>query len=257
VRVLLAEDNEVNQQVTLGILHSRGYQLDVVSNGREALAALERTAYAAVLMDCQMPEMDGYQATGELRRREGTARRTPVIAVTAHAHASERAKCLAAGMDDYVVKPILPADLHAALDRVLGQAAAPGQAATPGAPAPMAAPDAEGLAAQLGMLERAGGPDLVRKVVHTYLRDAPLRLAAMADAVRAGSGEQAAFAAHALKGSSGSLGAARLQSLCSEIEQLARQPDLDAVARKLPHIDAEFEVVRQVLEARLQPALAA
>jgi CheY-like chemotaxis protein len=160
-----------------------------------------RSAGEAVLMGCQMPEVDGYQATAELRRREGTARRTPVIALTAHALPGEREKCLAAGMDDYVVKPTLPADLHAALDRALGQPAA--------APVLMAAADQDALTAKWSVLEDMGSPDLMRNVAHLFLRDAPLRLAAMAEAVRAGNGEEAAFAAHALKGTSGNIGAAR------------------------------------------------
>ena len=121
-RVLVAEDNEVNQIVAEGILKALGYDCDVAADGVETLEALERTAYAAVLMDCQMPVMDGYDATRELRRREAEQGlpRLPVIAMTASVTEGERERCEAAGMDDFVPKPITPSDLGSALERWTG-----------------------------------------------------------------------------------------------------------------------------------------
>jgi len=116
-RVLIAEDNPVNQRVTSFQLKQCGFESDVVDDGESALAALQQTQYSLVLMDCHMPGVDGFAATRELRRREGGTRRTPVIALTANAYASDREACLAAGMDDYLSKPVTLKELGAALTR--------------------------------------------------------------------------------------------------------------------------------------------
>jgi CheY-like chemotaxis protein len=115
--ILIAEDNSVNQRLAARLVERLGFQADVAHDGREALHAVSRFEYSAVLMDCQMPEMDGFEATAEIRRLETPNRRTPIIAMTAHAMSGDRERCLNAGMDDYISKPIRPQELAEILER--------------------------------------------------------------------------------------------------------------------------------------------
>jgi len=133
-RILLAEDNEINKRITLRLLDKLGLAADAVVNGQEAVNALEKRKYDLVLMDCQMPVMDGYEATAAIRSKEGAARRTPICALTANAMEGDREKCLAAGMDDYVSKPVGLEKLREAVDRWL-----PGAVKVPADTSPVAA----------------------------------------------------------------------------------------------------------------------
>ncbi len=120
--MLVVEDSPVNRLVAVHVLERCGFRAHVVNDGREALQALATQSYDAVLMDCQMPNIDGYEATKELRRREGGSRHTPVIAMTAHAMTGDRERCLAAGMDDYIAKPVRSQTLVEVLHRWIGDA---------------------------------------------------------------------------------------------------------------------------------------
>jgi len=122
-RLLLAEDNPVNQKVACKMLEKLGYRVDVASNGQEAVAAHERMRYPLIFMDCQMPEIDGFEATALIRKMEGKSAHTPIVAMTANAMQGDRERCLEAGMDDYVAKPVRPKDLQTVLDTWLGNRA--------------------------------------------------------------------------------------------------------------------------------------
>jgi CheY-like chemotaxis protein len=124
VRILLAEDNRVNQQVFLAILRRLGYRVEAVGNGQEAVLALERGAYDLVFMDCQMPVMDGYEATRAIRHLVAPLSAVPIVALTAHAMQGDREQCIQAGMDDYLAKPVTPAAVAAVLDRWLPRSTA-------------------------------------------------------------------------------------------------------------------------------------
>ena len=242
-RVLVVEDNAVNQRVAVRMLETRGYRADAVANGREAVDALARRPYNLVLMDCQMPEIDGYAATAAIRRREraqGTAaRRTPIIAMTAHALEGDAEKCLAAGMDDYIPKPVTVQRLEAVLTR-WSPRTGPG--------APDEAVDARALAA-LHDLHGEGRPDLLAELLAVYLRDTPPRLAALHEAVARADAEALRRAAHSLKGSSSHIGAVQMARLCTDLEDQARIADLTGAPETLRRLDEAFESVRAHLRA--------
>jgi CheY-like chemotaxis protein/HPt (histidine-containing phosphotransfer) domain-containing protein len=257
-RVLLAEDNPVNQKVATRMLDKLGHIVDVVSNGLEAVQAVRKLPYDVILMDCQMPEMDGYTATGEIRNLEGTGGHTPIIAMTANAMAGDRERCLAAGMDDYVAKPIRSEELFAALGRWLGWEEEQGEEATkvetttvtdPGA-ASGPADDGidESILNDILQLSEDGGADLVRELITIFFTEAPARM----DHLRGGIVEcdppRVTRAAHAMKGGAGNIGASRLASLCGQLEKQARSGQLDGAGSVVGEIEVELERVRGALE---------
>jgi CheY-like chemotaxis protein/HPt (histidine-containing phosphotransfer) domain-containing protein len=247
--LLVAEDNTVNQQVARYMLEAQGYRVDVVANGREAVAALERRAYAAVLMDIQMPEMDGFAATAAIRTREGAAQHTPIIALTAHAMHGEREKCLAVGMDDYLAKPIMPQVIDAVLRRWVARAA---QALEPGAmAAPEVATDAaldQTVRANLRRLEATSGKPIRAQLLASFAAGTPRRLTALRDAIAARDGAAVNREAHTLRGSSANMGAWRMAQLCGDLETLSKTDDLTYTASILASIEAEYKCVHVALE---------
>jgi signal transduction histidine kinase/CheY-like chemotaxis protein/HPt (histidine-containing phosphotransfer) domain-containing protein len=209
-RLLVAEDNPINQEVIVEMLRELGYQADVVENGRLALEALRNKPYPLVLMDCQMPELDGYQAAREIRKLEAGGARLPIIAVTAHALVGERERAFAAGMDDYITKPLEQRALRDALDRWW-----PRESLVPGA--------FRGSSIPVGAIDVSDGaldPTVQRSqsVVRVFLRHVPDQLQAISDAVSAGNPEALRQAAHKLKGSCLSVGVPRMASLCMTLE---------------------------------------
>jgi signal transduction histidine kinase/DNA-binding response OmpR family regulator/HPt (histidine-containing phosphotransfer) domain-containing protein len=224
LRVLLAEDNIVNQRVAVGLLSKRGHTVTIANNGHEVLEALELATFDLVLMDVQMPDMGGAEATAEIRRLErergGHLR---IIAMTAHAMDGDRERCLAAGMDGYLSKPIDPALLFATVEQ------RPDAEPAPPALAPAAPHDALDSDALLRRLD--GDEQLVTEVLHVFRDDCPTRLAAIKAAVDAKDGSQIRAAAHALKGAAANLSATSLFDAARVLEQIGadgRMADADA-----------------------------
>jgi two-component system sensor histidine kinase/response regulator len=226
-RVLVAEDNEVNPLVIEGLLAHRGFVVDIAANGREALERLERTEYVAVFMDCQMPELDGYETTAAIRAQERWAK-LPIIAMTAHAMKGDRERCLDAGMDDYLAKPLRPELLDAALERWVGAEPRPVSGA---ADAP-----SDALVDEARMRTfRDDYPDIVDQLVELFARHSPPLIAELQDALERDDDETLRRAAHKLKGSCQNIGATFMATLCRTLE------DGDADARAtVRELDAAF-----------------
>src|SRR5213083_979618 len=199
LRILLAEDNPVNQQVATAMLLKRGHQVDVVSNGREAVDAVARERYDVVLMDIQMPEMDGFEATAKIRALP-QSRTLPIIALTAHALSGERERCLERGMSGYLAKPFKAHDLFAVVEGRGTQAADSGVAPSP----------AVDLATFRRTMEEAGAAEAVDGILETFVATMPQRLDALAAAARDAEAEPLQRAAHAFKSAAGTIGAGRL-----------------------------------------------
>ncbi len=253
LRILLAEDNAVNQKVALMQLQNLGYKADAVVNGIEVLEALGIVPYSIVLMDCQMPEMDGYEATAEIRRREsGSPVRTIIIALTAHAMDGEREKCLAAGMDDYLSKPLKAHDLAEMLERWKGRSVQPlqqemtaGLAQTAGEVIDMAVLES------FRELEGAGSPNLIKELIELYLDDTKSRLAELRIGLNEQDLKQLRRTAHSLKGSSGNFGVLRMAALCSELEKNLHLNEFHGVGVTLDQLEEEFERVQHALTSEL------
>ena len=254
--VLVVEDNVVNQKVAARMLEKLGYRVDVAANGREALDALSRLPYAAVLMDCQMPEMDGYEATRAIRRLDGPASQTPVIAMTAGAMEGDEEKALAAGMDDFVAKPVKFETLASTLERWL--TAGPDGARGNGHGADQGPPDDDGAsldrAVLEGLRELEEDGEGVGDLVDTFLDQAGTRIEELRSAVAAGDGDEVARVAHSLKGSSANLGARGMADMSAELEAMARGEGLAGAPELMAQLVAEFARVQVALPRELSGA---
>jgi CheY-like chemotaxis protein/HPt (histidine-containing phosphotransfer) domain-containing protein len=264
IRILLAEDNVTNQQVALGILKKLGLRADAVADGAEAIRALETIAYDLVLMDVQMPEMDGLEATARIRdpRSSVLHHRVPIIAMTAHAMQGDRDRCLEAGMDDYVTKPISPEALATALDRWLpleeaaptvhGQAARAPAVRAAAAPSPAAPRPESGSQVPVfdaaGMMERLiGDRELARIVADGFLEDAPRLIDALRSSLEAGDATAAIRGAHTIRGASATVGGEAVRAVAWEMETSATAGDLDAVLARLPELESELGRLREAM----------
>jgi two-component system sensor histidine kinase/response regulator len=262
IRLLLAEDNPVNQEVAISMLEMLGCRCDLAANGVEVLAALERADYDVILMDCQMPEMDGFEATAEIRRREQSApgQHVPIIAVTANAMEGDREQCLQAGMDDYLSKPFSRVQLLEVLSRWFGQAAADAaheQQERPAAANDDAAASLDaGALSNIRSLQQAGKPDILARVIDLYLADCPGVMNQLRSAIAAGDAGQVRQLAHRMKSGSANLGALRMAELCKQLEQLGHGGELGDAAALLQRIETEFRQVVAALQVERRRGVA-
>ncbi len=263
LRVLLAEDNPTNQKLAVHFLQRLGLSPDLATNGLEVLSAFERQKYDLVLMDCHMPEMDGYEAARRLRQDRQLSGDVRIVALTAAAMTGDRDRCLAAGMDDYLTKPLRLEDLRLTLVRHL-VTNRPVSSATPVGTANAAAGKEANTAAHLdhSALAEIIGDDVVHgrtllvELLSLYLRGSPEQLARMASQCRAKQFEALRETAHSLKGSSATIGAGRLAQLCRRLEIVAREGDLAGSRALVEGIAQEFATVAVLLEKKKAAASA-
>ena len=239
LRILVADDNAINQKVAVRILQQLGYAPEVVDNGREVLDRLDREPFDFIFMDVMMPEMDGLEATRMLRKRQmggdhfNYQSRIIICAMTAHAMAGDREKCLAAGMDDYVSKPLHRPDLRAALDRQ--------------APKPTALFSEKVLR---GILDDE--PEELARLVDIFKASAPESITKMKDALAAKNASQLAMAAHTLKGSCGSLGSTTLREICAVLEKNARDGQLEGADELIASATEQLHLFSEALTAYIR-----
>ena len=250
VQILIAEDNPANRKLALAMLARLGHPAEAVSNGLEAIEAVVGGGYDAILMDCRMPEMDGFQATAEIRRREGSRARIPIIAMTADAMHGDRKRCLEAGMDDYISKPVSLDSLAQALARWVPRthSSAPPERIAPDDghdEDPSVAPSFVALLRGLGDRTPGGAPALVSE----FLEDAVSNLDRIYDALERGQLRTAAERAHALGGTAATFGARPMGGLSRLLQRRSAEGDAAGARAILADLRREFGRVREVLEA--------
>ena len=251
-RVLLAEDNITNQQVALGMLKRLGLAADAVANGAEALHALKTLPYDLVLMDVQMPEMDGFEATQRIRDPSSGLPNPgiPIIAMTAHAMQGDREKCLEAGMDDYIPKPVEPATLAEVLEKWLPAEAAPTK--LPPAPAaagksPVTDTTEKPVFNRAALMNRLMDEDLMKMVLTDFLGDLPGRLKALKTSLETGDLATVARQAHTIKGSASTAGGEALSALAREMEFASKAGDQAAAAACLANLEEGFQRLKEAI----------
>lgn len=254
-RILVAEDNLTNQIVAEGMLVYLGCRVDMVGNGREALEAARKQTYDLIFMDCQMPEMDGYEATDTIKRETTTAKAPipPIIALTAHAMRGDKEKCLQAGMDDYLSKPFDRQQLVDILKKWLPPACRqtkviPIQPAAAEHNQEVKHLDREVLES-IRAMQRPGHDDILSLVITTYLDSSPALVKTMREAIRHGDHESCMKAAHSLKSSSANIGADHLSELARQMESRCRAHTFEKINDMIIELEKEFSLVAAELSA--------
>jgi signal transduction histidine kinase/DNA-binding response OmpR family regulator len=244
-RVLVAEDNFVNQQVALEILQGLGCNVTIVSDGSEAVHAAQESHFDIIFMDCEMPVMDGYAATAEIRQRQKAEDSTPIIAMTAHAMKGDRERCISAGMDDYISKPIDPETIAKVLRQWLPEAAP--------VPPPTAAPESESsdlavLDMKQAMWITGGKMAMFKRIAEVFLLHMPERVEEIQRALAAGDAEECGRIAHSIQGAAASLGGRRVRKAALDIEAIVKEGNADALAGAVQTLLREFDLLQRALE---------
>jgi PAS domain S-box-containing protein len=246
--ILLAEDNVVNQKVAIRQLQKLGYRADAVANGLEAVEALTRIPYDLVFMDCQMPEMDGYEATAEIRRMEGGSKRTPIVAMTAHALAGDREKSISAGMDDHVTKPVKAEELARVLEKFF---------ALPGSESPSAVDlsTSEAAPVDLKQLHEALGddPEEILEILNLYCTEMGKSLIKLNAAITAANSHEVNLIAHNCAGTSANCGMVAVVEQLRELERMGRENQLTGATLLNERVGIEFERIKLFLTERFEP----
>ena len=242
--ILLAEDNAINQKLAVRLLEMRGHRIAVASNGKQALSQLEKRSYDLVLMDVQMPEMDGLEATRELRRREqSTGKRQPIVAMTALVMKGDRERCIDAGMDGYLSKPIRPQEMDDLLDSYVAMEhiAFPANAPEETTEAPVSTTE---------LLERIGGDrSFVSQLLEIFCEEYPTQIQTARDAVSSGDAAALQKVGHLLTGTLGNLSAHPATRLAGELEEMGRTCNLTSAEATLTEMEKEFSRVEKALES--------
>jgi CheY-like chemotaxis protein len=253
-RVLVAEDNPVNQRVAVKMLEKLGCRADVVADGNEALEAVLRVPYDIVFMDCQMPEMDGFEATVRIRRLPGGSGKTPIVAMTANALRGDREKCIAFGMNDYLSKPVTQEALGTILKK-WNLLKSPGDRSSAGSgddvlshPEECIDPDK---IEELKELACGADSDWLEGLIHQFLADSSLRLEKLRGACASGEAKAVEDVAHALKGSSATMGATVVQRIAERLQLMGRSDALEGAGMLLGELERELGTAGKYLEGVL------
>jgi two-component system, sensor histidine kinase and response regulator len=257
-RVLVVDDNTTNQKVARLMLENLGCRVDVACNGKEAIDMLELLPYDVVFMDCEMPEMDGYHATAEIRRRHADDRHVPVVAMTAKAIQGDRERCLAAGMDDYISKPVRLEDLDAALVR-WGPSSKGAVPSAPPAPEPPAADLRGTLALDPAVTARLrelapNDPSVLQEIYDAFLSSGAEYLAGIRASAEKNDGAGLRETAHAMKGASANIGAHQLAEICRQLEDLGNRGRANEAPGTVERLAQEFARVRSDIASQAREA---
>ena len=238
LRLLLADDNSINKKVGLSVLQKLGYRADVASNGLEVLQLLEQKAYDIILLDVQMPEMDGLEAARQIHQRWPADKRPRMIAMTGNAFLGDREKCLEAGMDDYITKPVRIGELQSALERWASKIVKKSDTTFFARQGITSTLLDQTLLAELRSMPPAGSATMLKELIDLFLEHAPERIAQINQFL--GDPQKMAFHAHALKSMSLNLGANRIAQLCQKLEEMAHSGNEDSIARLAQELDRTF-----------------